>query len=114
MKDDAVYLRHVLDAIGWIQTYVRGLDEEDSKNNHLVQDGVIRQIAIIGEAARQVSLNLQQSNPNIPWSKIVGMRNVLVHDYMGTDVEEVWKTICDDLPVLREQVDSAIQSLHSG
>ncbi len=70
----------------------------------LLQDGVIRQLEIIGEAARHISGELRAKYANVPWQDIIGMRNKLIHDYLGVDIELVWITASEDLPALRERI----------
>ena len=102
--DEMLYLRHMLDAIDIVEEYLRGVNEDKFKNTRLIQDGVIRQIEIIGEAARHISKDNRKSYPEIPWQDVAGMRDKLIHDYFGVDIEKVWDTACDDLPILRKQV----------
>lgn len=64
----------------------------------LVQDGVIRQLEIIGEATKRLSLELREKNSDIPWQDIAGMRDKLIHGYFGVDIEKVWLTAKHDLP----------------
>jgi uncharacterized protein with HEPN domain len=70
----------------------------------LLQDGAIRQIEVIGEAVRHVSKDLRKTYPEIPWQDIAGMRDKLIHDYFGVDLEKVWLTTQEDLPPLKEKV----------
>jgi len=111
MKSDLVYLHHIRDAIAQIEEYVKGKSVAAFRRDRLLQDGVIRQLSIIGEAARHVSVGLQQSNSDVPWSDVIGMRNLLSHDYIEVDVDEVWKTVQDDLPILRDQIAQILDSL---
>ena len=89
---------------------MKNLSLGEFENSRMVQDAVIREIGILGEAARKISLSFQQAHPEIPWADIIGMRNVLIHDYFEVDVKEVWKTIRSDLPVLRDEISQIIQS----
>ena len=103
-RDDAVYLRHIVDAIGGIQVYLTDVDEPAFRQNTLIQDGVIRQIEIIGEAVRHLSPNLCDRHPGVPWQDLARMRNKLIHDYFGVSLEAVWLTARDDIPELRRQI----------
>ena len=103
-KDDTVYLRHFLDAINTIQGYLQGVNEEKFKATSLLQDGAIRQLEIIGEAIRHMSKDIRRTYSEIPWQDIAGMRDKLIHDYFGVDIEKVWDTTQEDLPILKEQV----------
>jgi uncharacterized protein with HEPN domain len=103
-KDDTVYLHHIIDAIQRIEEYTKNLNREQFTADHLVQDGVIRQIEIIGEASKRISDTLKVSTTEIPWKDIVGMRNKLIHDYFGVDVDAVWDTVKKDLPFLRREI----------
>jgi len=91
-RDDGVYLAHIRDAADRIASYIVGVSAERFQDTPLIQDGVVRQIQIIGEAARRLSPGFRSQTAGIPWSDIAGMRNKLVHDYMGVDLEAVWDT----------------------
>lgn len=103
-RDDSVYLQHILDAIAKTEVYLQGVDEAAFNQNTLIQDGVIRQIEIIGEATRRLSHELRQNYSHVPWADIAGMRDKLIHDYLGVDIEKVWLTAKEDLPVLKAEV----------
>ena len=105
------YLGHMLDAVGQIQTYTRGKLAEDFHSDRLLQDGVIRNVEILGEASR----NLLNSDPGatakfprIPFAAIYAMRNQLSHGYFTIDLDVVWKVIERDIPALRRELEEAI------
>jgi len=103
-KDDSIYLRHILDAITTVEEYLHGVTENKFKATKLFQDGTIRQIEIVGEAVRHVSKDLRRTYPEVPWEDIAGMRDKLIHDYFGVDLEKVWLTAKEDLPPLKKKV----------
>lgn len=110
-QGDSLFLRHILDAIARIEQYVQGLDREGFGENLLVQDGVIRQITVIGEAVKSLSNELRDEYARIPWQDIAGMRDKLIHRYFGIDLETVWLTVRDDLPVLKSEVANILEEL---
>ena len=103
-RDDSIYLQHMLDAISRIEEYLLGVSEEAFHEQYLIQDGVIRQLEIIGEATKRLSPGTRARCPDIPWQDIAGMRDKLIHDYFGVDLEAVWLTACGDVPLLKAEV----------
>ncbi len=103
-RDDRVYLRHVLDAIARIEQYTDSVDERAFRELFLVQDGVIRQLEIIGEAVKQLSLAFRKQYPQVPWQDIAGTRDSLIHHYFGVSLDKVWLMVERDIPVLKKQV----------
>jgi len=103
MRDDRERLLDIKEAMENVQKYAsRGKDA--FKNDELIQTWILHHIQILGEAAARLSDEFQERNPDIPWFKIIGMRNVLIHDYFGIDIEAVWSVVENDLPVLYDQI----------
>ncbi|WP_174842891.1 DUF86 domain-containing protein [Candidatus Oscillochloris fontis] len=101
---DTIYLRHILDALTTIERYITDVDEATFFRESLIQDDVIRQMMIIGEAVKQLTPATRQQAPHITWSAIAGMRDKLIHHYFGVDLSQVWLTTKDDLPMLKMAV----------
>ena len=105
MKDDKVYLKHILDSIGKIEGYMGGVEKQDFLDEPgMVNDSVVRQLEIIGEASRNISENFRDSHQEVPWRSIIGMRNKITHEYMQVDYVEVWNVVKYDLPELKEKI----------
>lgn len=113
-RDDTVYLRHILDAITQVQEYVAGLSQEEFSARRMVHDAVIRQIEIIGEATKNLDPQVLEAYPDVPWKQMAGMRDKLIHQYFGVDLEAVWDVAVEDIPTLKDQVASILQELLKG
>lgn len=108
-KDDLVYIRHVSDALGKIIDYTSGMNKKEFISNPKTQDAVIRQFEIIGEATKQLSKPFRDKNSEVPWKKIAGLHDKLIHDYMGVDILAIWKSVEVDLPDLQSKIEIIIQ-----
>lgn len=113
MRDPAERLKDILDAISKIERYAaRGRDA--FFQDELLQVWVIYHLQVIGEAAARLGPDFHAAHPQIPWPQIVAMRNILVHEYFGVDLEEVWLTVERDLPALKQQVEDLLRRLEGG
>ena len=107
MRRDRQRLRDILESIERIERFTsRGRAAFDSEE--LVQVWVVHYLQIIGEAARALSEPLRMKYDQVPWPVIIGMRHILVHDYFGIDLDEVWVAVERDLPQLREQIEDIV------
>lgn len=104
MKGDHVYLRHILDAIRAIERHLRDVKRQAFLKNFTVQDAVIRQLCVLGEAASKVSSPFRKAHPTVPFSHMIGLRHRLIHDYIAVDMTIVWETCQHDLPILLSAV----------
>ena len=104
IKSDLAYIDHILDCIRKIRKFSKGLTLKEFEKNELVQDAIIRNIEIIGEASKKISADIKKTYYEIPWKEVVGMRDKLIHDYLGVDTKVVWKTIKEDIPALERHL----------
>jgi len=107
MKDDRVYLLHIRECIGHIREFTAGGREEFLRDRK-TQDAVLRNLQTLAESATRLSTPLRKRHPEVDWRGIGGFRNVLVHDYLGTNLERVWSIVDRDLPVLNATVEAAL------
>lgn len=107
MKEDRVFLSHIRDAIERIESYTaRG--KEAFYHESIIQDAVIRNLEIIGEAVKNLSLDFRAQHPDIPWAQMAGMRDVLIHGYFGVRIETVWNVVERRLPELKQYIESLL------
>jgi uncharacterized protein with HEPN domain len=107
LKSDRTYLLHIRDAIERIEQYASHGHEAFLKELHW-QDGIVRQLEIVGEAAKHLSVEFRKTQPQVPWRRIAGLRDVLIHDYMGVDLEAVWDIVRNRVPELKSHVIAAL------
>ena len=109
MKDDRLYLSHILEAIDRVRSYTsagRSAFKQDLKT----QDAVIHNLQIVGEAAKRVSAETRAAHPEMPWRNMTGLRDRVVHDYFGVSLDIVWDVVENHLPRLREQVKTLLEA----
>lgn len=102
MKDDRIYIEHILQSIERIGSYILVKDQHEFSEDYLTQDAVIRQLEIIGEATKRISPALRDINPDVPWQDMAGMRDILIHNYIDVDTDIVWKTASESIPELKK------------
>ena len=109
MKDNNIYLKNILDKAKEAIGFCDGLLPEDFLKNELVQSGVILKLIIIGEEAKKLP-EIITSNIDLPWKKIIGFRNMAVHEYFDIDPAQVWKTVKDDLPDMITKIEAHLKT----
>lgn len=113
-REYLVYLEDMLECITRIDEYIGGMNENNFYENNQVQDAVLRRLEIMGEAVKKIPEEVRKRYPDIPWRKIAGLRDILIHAYSGVNFRRVWKITKDDLPELKTQITNIIQSSNAG
>ncbi|MDO0821862.1 HepT-like ribonuclease domain-containing protein [Desulfosporosinus nitroreducens] len=103
MKDDKVFLQNILECIVKIETYTNS-GKQKFMSSDLIQDAVIRNLEILGEATKRVSQGTKEKHREIPWRQMAGLRDVLIHDYMGVSLKIVWNVVQNELPQLKTKI----------
>ncbi len=110
-RRDRHYLSDILEAMQRIIAYTENLSYEQFLNERLVQDGVLRNFQLVGEATKKLSSQTRNAYPDLPWHRMAGMRNRIVHEYFSIDEQVVWDVAVRDLPRLVPQLEAMIQQL---
>jgi uncharacterized protein with HEPN domain len=109
MKKTHCYLYDIKIACDRFQLFIEGLDLNEFASDFMCQDAVIRRIEIIGEASSKIDLSFQENHLDIPWHRLSGMRNRLIHDYNEIDIELVWQTIQNEVPDLKKKIEKILE-----
>lgn len=112
MKRDKAYLQHIRDAAKRIQEYTHDGRDAFMKNT-MMQDAVIRNLEIIGEATKGLSPAFRERYPDIPWSSMAGMRDVLIHGYMGVDLKIVWDVVANRISPILSDIEKLLRETAS-
>lgn len=99
-----LYLQDILTSVNNIEEYVQEMTQEVFVNDKKTIDAVVRNLEIIGQAARNIPSEITAKYPEIPWKEMVSMRNKVLHEYFGIDLDILWKTIKEDIPRLKGQI----------
>ena len=105
------YFHDIYEAAGLALSFVAGVDLDMFAKNREKLFAVTRALEIVGEAARQVPLELQRRYPHLPWQEMIGMRNVVIHEYFGVDPVVIWRTVHEDLPPLHAALGEILDGL---
>ena len=103
-KDVIVYIEDILDGIAKIEEYTKKITENNFNKSTKIQDAVLRRLEIIGEAVKNIPQEMRGKYPDIPWKKIAGTGDVLIHEYSGVNLKRIWKVIKEDLIDLKRNI----------
>lgn len=103
-----VYLQDILESIQQIEEYLDGINENEFYQNSEKQDAVLRRLEIIGEAVKHISDDIRNEYDQIPWRKIAGMRDIIIHEYFGVTLSMIWVVSQRDLPDLKSKIKDII------
>ena len=110
MKSDLVFLQHMLDEINFLQKECKSLTFKDFTHNELLMRAASRSLEIIGEAAKNLSMEFRKTHKSIQWKKIAGLRDKTIHFYFGVDWEIVWNVIQGKLPELKNNIEEILNT----
>ncbi|WP_297505127.1 DUF86 domain-containing protein [Thermococcus sp.] len=108
-RDPCLFMNDILEAIGRIEEYTSGYTFETFINDKKTVDAVLRNLEIIGEAARNIPDEVRERYPSVPWRRIVGLRNVVIHHYFGVDLSVVWVIVSSQLEELKEEIEKIVE-----
>ena len=104
-KDPKIFLRHILESIDIIERYSVGVSKEEFLKNIGLQDQIVRRVEIIGEAVKNIPEDFKSKHPTVPWKKISGTRDFLIHEYFSVDLELLWVVVQKELPNLKVNIE---------
>ncbi len=107
-KDNQVYLGHILECIDSIESYTSKITFDEFTSNKMIQDAVLRNFEVMGEAAKNLSKKFREDYPNIPWKRIAGLRDKLIHNYSGVNLKTIWNSIETELPPLKNSIEKLL------
>jgi len=97
-KDPALFLEDILEAMNKIEKYTKDKDIEKFRSDSMTVDAVLRNLEVIGEASTNIPSEFREDNPEIPWKRMIGLRNIVIHEYFGVDLDIIWRIITKDIP----------------
>lgn len=103
-KDVSVYLSDILESLSKIQEYASNVNDADFYEDTKLQDAIYRRLEVIGEAVKNVPIDFREKHKSIPWRQIAAMRDVLIHEYDGVELDRVWQVVVEEVPQLKSKM----------
>jgi uncharacterized protein with HEPN domain len=114
LKQDEVFIRHILDEIDFLIDSSKGLEYEGLTKDETLKRAFVRSLEVIGEAAKNISSELRQKHPDIEWRELTGLRDKLIHRYFGVQWEIVWDVVRNKVPELKGRIEGIHKELERG
>ncbi len=110
-RDYRDYLQDIIDSINDIESFTKNMTYEDFTKDRKTINAIIRSIEVIGEAAKKIPKSIRDKHPDVPWKKMAGMRDKMIHEYFGMDVGILWKVVKENIPPLKPLIEDVLKSL---
>ncbi len=108
-RDPKFFLMHILESIAEIEKSTENISKDEFFDTIQIQDAVVRRLEIIGEAVKNLPISFKNQYPKTPWKKIAGLRDVLIHEYFGVDINLVWKIVNKNIPKFKKQISELLE-----
>jgi len=112
-RDPVDFLRDILDSIDKIENFIEGLESDEFAEDNKTVYAVIRAIEIIGEATKNLPESLKKEHSEVPWRKMTGSRDKMIHGYFGVDLEVIWSTIKEDIPSVKPLIEKILDEIEN-
>ncbi len=107
-----IFIEDILEAMEKIGSYIKEISFEAFEANDMIVDAVIRNLGIIGEASAQIPTDIKEKFPDIPWKRMIGLRNIVIHEYFGIDLDTIWQIVTKNIPDTKPQIGMVLRQLN--